>query len=94
MLAPAETLASPITRLDFTMKRDNIMMKRFISLILAFALCATFSVPAFAADGSLSADVMESKIAADIQSEQERIFSSVYAQLEEQDALSLMDTID
>lgn len=71
-----------------------IMMKRFISLILAFALCATFSVPAFAADVSLSADVMESKIAADIQSEQERIFSSVYAQLEEQDALSLMDTID
>ncbi len=49
------------------------MMKRFISLILAFALCAIFSVPAFAADVSLSADVMESKIAADLQSKQERM---------------------
>lgn len=67
------------------------MKRRFLSFLLALAMCLPLCVPAFAADLNVSDELMEKRIQAEIQSEKERIFASVYEQLEAQDALSLMD---
>lgn len=69
-----------------------MMKKRIVSIILALSLCMGLSVPAFAADSNQSIErVTSAQIEAEVQAEKERIFDSVYRQLEEQSALSMYD---
>lgn len=66
-------------------------MKKIISVLLTMVMFTTFCIPIYAANINTPAEVTEAKIAAEIQSEKERIFDSVYKQLEAQDAVGLMD---
>lgn len=63
------------------------MIKKLTSLALALVMCLSLCVPAFASTK------IERQIQAEIQQEEERIWANVYQQLEAQDALSLMETV-
>lgn len=65
-------------------------MKKVLSFILSTVMLVTLIIPASATETNVSDDI-EAIIASEIQCEQERIFASVYAQLEQQNATELMD---
>lgn len=65
--------------------------KKLVSFVLAAVMLMTAIVPAFAVDANASDVIRQQKIEAEIESEKDRIFTSVYEQLKEQDALGLMD---
>lgn len=68
------------------------MKRKFLSLFTAMLIMFNLSVPAFAygIDVTQSEITIEKTIQAEIEQEEERIFASVYRQLEAQDALDMM----
>lgn len=67
--------------------------KKAISLVLVIALSMMMCVPAFAAEKRVGSNSVatESQIQAEIQQAEEKEWSELYRQLEEQNALGLMD---
>lgn len=66
------------------------MKKRFVSMLLALAMCMGLAVPAFAAKPVEETITLE-QLESEIQAEKDRIYATVYEQLEAQGVLGLMD---
>ena len=66
------------------------MKKRLVSMFLILAMCMGLAVPAFATE-SVPTEMTVEQVEAEIQAEKDRIYATVYEQLEAQGVLGLMD---